>query len=193
MRRKSVRASSNDTPPEPWRSFLQELDERLTEAIALHCLGGFVVSLHYGIGRQTSDIDFLAVVPRNHADDIEAIAGPKSELHRKYRLYMQRVTIATAPVNYAGRLERMFPSSGWKHLSLLALEAHDLALSKLERNGERDRDDVLRLARAGLLDAETLNVRYHEELRPYLLGNVEWHDKTTQLWLEMCWPKPSPM
>lgn len=77
MPRETGRSISNDTPPEPWRSFLQELDEHLTEAIALHCLGGFVVSLHYGIGRQTSDIDFLAVVPRNHADDIEAIAGPK--------------------------------------------------------------------------------------------------------------------
>jgi hypothetical protein len=29
-----------------------------------------------------------------------------------------------------------------------ALEAHDLALSELERNWERDRDDVRQLARA---------------------------------------------
>lgn len=189
MRRETGRAGSNETPPEPWRSFLQELDERLTGAIALHCIGGFVVSLHYGIGRQTSDIDFLTVVPRNHADDIESIAGQESGLHRKYRLYLQRVTIATAPANHVGRLERMFPSAGWKHLSLFALEAHDLALTKLERNAERDRDDVLRLARAGLLDAGTLKARYEEELRPYLIGNVEWHDKTAQLWLDMCWPK----
>lgn len=188
MQRKVGRAGSNDKPPEPWRSFLQELDERLTQAIELHCIGGFVVSLHYGIGRQTSDIDFLAVVPRNHADDIESIGGQKSDLHRKYRLYIQRVTITTPTANYVGRLERMFPSAGWKHLSLFAMEAHDLALSKLERNAERDRDDVLRLARAELLDAETLKARYEEELRPYLIGNVEWHDKTAQLWLDMCWP-----
>lgn len=181
----------SDVPPEPWHSFLRELDERLTEAVELHCIGGFVVSLYYGIGRQTSDIDFLTVVPRVPADDLEAIAGQGSELHRKYRLYVQRVTIATAPAGYPGRLERMFASSGWKRLTLFALEAHDLALSKLERNAERDRDDVLRLSRAGLLNASTLKTRYEEELRPYLTGKVEWHDKTAKLWLEMCWPTSS--
>lgn len=130
-------------------------------------------------------------MPRAPADDLEAIAGQGSELHRKYRLYLQRVTIATAPEGYPGRLERMFASSGWKRLALFALEVHDLALSKLERNAERDRDDVLRFARAGLLDAGTLKTRYEEELRPYLTGNVDWHDKTAQLWLEMCWPTSS--
>ncbi len=178
-------------PPEPWHSFLRELDERLTDAVELHCIGGFVVSLHYGIGRQTSDIDFLNVVPRVPADDLEAIAGLQSELHRKYRLYVQRVTIAVAPADYVSRLEPMFASAGWQRLSLFALEAHDLALSKLERNAERDRDDVLRLARAGLLNAGTLKTRYEEELRPYLIGRVDWHDKTAQLWLDMCWPTSS--
>ena len=178
----------SDAPPEPWRSFLRELDECLTETVQLHCIGGFVLSLHFGIGRQTSDVDFLSVVPHIPADDLEAIAGHGSELHRRYRLYVQRVTIATAPADYLSRLEPMFASAGWRRLSLFALEAHDLALSKLERNAERDRDDVLRLARAGLLQAEILRTRYEEELRPYLTGNVDWHDKTAQLWLEMCWP-----
>jgi len=188
MPREKGRPGKSDSPPEPWRSFLRELDERLTQTVELHCIGGFVVSLHYGVGRQTSDIDFLNVVPRVPADDLEAIAGLQSELHRKHRLYIQRVTIATAPEGYASRLEAMFPSAGWKRLSLFAMEAHDLALSKLERNAERDRDDVLSLARAGLLDAATFGTRYDEELRPYLIGNVESHDKTAQLWLEMCWP-----
>jgi hypothetical protein len=49
-------------------------------------------------------------------------------------------------------------------------------------------DNSLRLARAGFLDAKTLKSRYEEELRPYLPGNPDWHDKTAQLWLEMCWP-----
>lgn len=190
MPREQGGSRKNDAPPEPWRSFLQEVDERLTNAVELHCIGGFVASLHYGVGRETSDIDFLNVVPHASVDDLETIAGLGSELHRKYRLYVQRVTIATAPADYVSRLEPMFTASGWRRLSLFALEAHDLALSKLERNAERDRDDVLRLARAGLLNAETLKTRYEEELRPYLTGNVDWHDKTAQLWLEMCWPKP---
>jgi Nucleotidyltransferase of unknown function (DUF6036) len=72
-----------------------------------------------------------------------------------------------------------------KRLRLLALDPTDIALSKLERNADRDRDDVLRLARAGLVDAQTLKARYDEELRPYLLSRESWHDKTLDLWIEM--------
>jgi hypothetical protein len=46
----------------------------------------------------------------------------------------------------------MFPDESWNRLRLLALDPTDIALSKLERNADRDRDDVLRLARAGLVD-----------------------------------------
>ena len=123
MPREKGRAIRNDVPPEPWHSFLRELDERLTQAVELHCIGGFVVSLHYGVGRQTSDIDFLNVIPHQPADDLEAIAGHGSELHRKHRLYVQRVTIATAPADYVSRLEPMFASAGWRRLSLFAMEA----------------------------------------------------------------------
>jgi hypothetical protein len=191
MLREGQRTGGGDVPPGPWRSFLRELDERLNETVELHCIGGFVVSLHYGIGRQTSDIDFLTVVPRNPGIDLEEIAGRGSCLHRRYRLYVQRVTIANAPEGYAGRLTRMFPAAGWKRLSLLAMEAHDLALSKLERNAERDREDVLGLAAAGHIDPRTLEDRYTQELRPYLLGDLERHDLTLRLWLAMCWPAPA--
>ena len=85
-------------------------------------------------------------------------------------------------------LTRMFPSASWKRLSLFAFDATDLALSKLERNAERDREDVLRLARAGYLDRQTLEQRYFDELRPYLLSKVALHDKTLELWIERAWP-----
>lgn len=80
----------------------------------------------------------------------------------------------------------MFPGA-WIHLQVFALEAHDLALSKLERNIERDRDDVQQLARAGHLKAEILRERYYTELRPNLVAHEEWHDLTLQLWLESYW------
>ncbi|MEA3182336.1 MAG: hypothetical protein QOI59_5859 [Gammaproteobacteria bacterium] len=48
-------------PPEPWRSFLRALDSELKGAVTLRCLGGFVVTQQYGIGRSTGDIDFLSI------------------------------------------------------------------------------------------------------------------------------------
>jgi hypothetical protein len=175
-------------PPEPWRSFLRDLDGLLSAPVELRCLGGFVVTQQYGIGRETSDIDFLAVIAQSREDDVEALAGLGSKLHRKYHVYMQYVGIVTPPADYAGRLTPMFPSASWARLKIFALDAMDLALSKLERNAERDREDVLALARAGLLDPETLKERYYAELRPYLLSKLSWHDKTLDLWLNMAWP-----
>jgi hypothetical protein len=151
-------------------------------------LGGFVVTQQYGIGRETSDIDFLAVTAQSPDDDVESLAGLGSKLHRKYRLYMQYVGIVTPPADYTTRLTRMFPRAPWRRLRLFALDATDLALSKLERNADRDREDVVRLARAGYIDPAVLKQRYFEELRPYLLNKLTWHDKTLELWLEMAWP-----
>lgn len=92
---------------------------------------------------------FWAVVP-NVQRLLTEIAGRGSPLHRKHKLYLDAVTVATPPEDYERRLVPMFPGN-WTHLRLLALEAHDIALSKLERNHERDRDDVQQLARAGHL------------------------------------------
>ena len=174
-----------DQPPEPWRSFLTEVDALLTENVDLHCCGGFVVTQLYGVARTTSDVDFLCVVP-NVSGHLTDIAGKGSSLHRKHKLYLDAVTVATPPEDYEQRLVSMFPAS-WTHLRLQALEAHDLALSKLERNFERDRDDVQRLARAGHLKPEILKDRYYKELRPNLLGHESRHDLTLTLWLES-WP-----
>jgi hypothetical protein len=96
-------------PTEPWRSFLRELDGLLKRSVELRCLGGFVVTQQYGVGRETADIDLLSVIAQSPEDDIESLAGLGSRLHRKYRLYMQHVGIATPPAGYAARMNRMFP------------------------------------------------------------------------------------
>jgi hypothetical protein len=70
-------------------------------------------------------------------------------------------------------------SGTFQHLRLLALDPYDLALSKLERNIQRDRDDVLHLARTVPLDLEVLKDRYQKELR-WQLGAAgipeEWYE-----------------
>jgi hypothetical protein len=183
-----ARDNPSPVPPEPWCSFLRELDDLLKGRVELRCLGGFVITQQYGIGRETSDIDYLALAAQSRDDDVEALAGLGSRLHRKYRVYTQYVGIATPPAEYGRRLIPMFPSAPWARLRLFALDATDLALSKLERNAERDREDVLRLARAGLIDPLILKERYYAELRPYLLSKLPSHDRTLELWLGMAWP-----
>ncbi len=66
--RRSLGAAPHRVPAEPWASFLRELDELLKAAVEIHCLGGFVVTQQYGIGRETSDIDFLSAVARSPED-----------------------------------------------------------------------------------------------------------------------------
>jgi hypothetical protein len=176
-----------DEPPEPWRSFLAEVDSCLHEDATLHCFGGFVLTQLYRVARTTSDLDFLCVVP-NVQGYLTEIAGKGSALHRKHKVYLDAVTVTTPPEDYAERLVPLFPKV-WAHLRLCALEAHDLALSKLERNYERDRDDVQNLARAGHLNRETLKQRYYKELRPNLLAHEDRCDLTLELWLES-WVQP---
>ena len=52
---------SSERLPEPWLSFLKELDAAATCACPLHCLGGFVVTFFYGFSRTTSDLDVLSL------------------------------------------------------------------------------------------------------------------------------------
>jgi hypothetical protein len=128
--------------------------------LELRCFGGFVASQHYGIGRETADIDVLSAAHEVPGDDVERLAGVGSPLHRRYRLYVQCVTIATLPADWPQRLEPMFPDAGWKQLRLFALDPIDLVLSKLERGAERDRADMLALAHAGLIDADIFYARH---------------------------------
>jgi hypothetical protein len=71
-----------------------------------------------------------------------------------------------------------------QRLRLFALEAHDLALSKLTRNSPIDQGDVAFLARTVPLDPGVFRDRYERELRPVALGDPRWHDQTLKLWIE---------
>lgn len=167
-----------DIPP-PWDAFLNELDRSLEEPVELHCLGGFVLTMLYGLRRPTADVDVLVVRPPINLDPL---AGRGSPLHKKHRVYLQLVTVLEAyPEDYEERLTEMFYGA-FSNLRLLALDPHDLALTKLRRNSQRDREDVLHLAIAAPLDVDILSARYRE-MRP-LLANPEREDLTLRLWIE---------
>ncbi|HLX45402.1 MAG TPA: DUF6036 family nucleotidyltransferase [Bryobacteraceae bacterium] len=169
--------------PEPWNAFFEDLDAQLTEQISLCCIGGFAITIQYGLARQTSDVDVLHVTPLDQHAAVLALAGEGRPLHRRHRVYLQHVGIVTLPHDYDQRLMELFPSR-YSNIRLLGLDPYDLALSKLERNVQLDRDDVKYLAKAVPLDPATLEHRYRNEQRPYL-ANVERHDLTMMLWLDM--------
>lgn len=172
--------------PSPWREFLGNLDAMLNEPVQLRCLGGFVITACYGMERPTKDIDIWELIPMPELARLLKLAGEGSHLARQHRVHVQYSPVGTLPEDYAERLTELFPGRFTK-LRLFALDAYDLALSKLERNAERDRDDVRWLARAIPLDANVLRQRYEKELRPYL-ANEPRHDLTLRLWLEDLFP-----
>src|ERR1017187_6980153 len=175
-----------DRPPEPWHSFFRDIDKTFDQPIALQCIGGFAIAMLYGLPRPTVDVDFLSVVPADEIGRLDALAGMGSALDRKHGVYVQRVGIVTVPENYEDRVIPIFPAA-YRRVHLAGLEAHDLALSKLERNSGRDREDVKFLPPAVPLNLTTLEDRYRSELRPYLAA-ADRHDLTMRLWIEMLRP-----
>jgi hypothetical protein len=145
-------------------------------------MGGFVVTMVYGFSRPTGDLDVLEIAPRGASQPMLELGMQGGPLHKKYKIYLDHVGVAHVPENYEGRLTEIFPKV-FKHLRLLALDPYDLALSKLERNIQRDRDDVKHLARTVPLNLEVLKERYQKELR-WQLGNPEREDLTLRLWVE---------
>ena len=151
----------------------------------MHCIGGFALTTQFGFPRSTADIDILTAVPATRLRSLQNLAGEGSELHRRFKVYLQVVRMITYPENYAIRLIRLWPRFEIEKLGLYVLEAHDLALTKLERNSDVDRQDLLWLAREDLIDVRTLNERYLKEFRPNAVGRVETCDGTLALWTEM--------
>ena len=163
------------TPP-------RQLSTHEREEVRLDCMGGFVVTLVYGFSRATGDLDVLEIAPLDAGKPLLELGMQGGPLHRKYKIYLDRVGVARVPEDYEERLTEIFPGV-FKHLRLLALDPYDLALSKLERNIQRDRDDVKHLAQSVPLDLEVLKDRYQKELR-WQLGNPEREDLTLRLWIE---------
>lgn len=155
----------------------------ISSDVALHCLGGFVVTACYGLPRPTGDLDVLLIFPSESQALLLRLAGRNSDLHEKHGVYLDVVTVATYPENYEQRLTEVFEGA-CQRIRLFALDPYDLVLAKLERNLQRDRDDFAYLAQTVPLDLSILRSRYNEEMRVYL-GRAEREDVTLQLWIDI--------
>src|ERR1019366_3150733 len=94
------RMSSSALPPEPWHSFLGEIDAALANPVLLNCIGGFALTVHYGMCRPTADIDLLEDLTALFAGPLLTLGGEGGPLHRKYKLYIDPVTVAFFTENY---------------------------------------------------------------------------------------------
>jgi hypothetical protein len=82
---------SNKTIPEPWLSFLREIDSSLESKVSFHCLGAFAITLLYGLPRETSDVDVISAVVGDHYGELMTLAGKNSELHKRHKVYLDLV------------------------------------------------------------------------------------------------------
>jgi|HubBroStandDraft_1064217.scaffolds.fasta_scaffold25474_3 hypothetical protein len=132
--------------PPPWPAFLADLDQSLTEAVELHCVGGFVLTAVYGIPRVTNDLDCISVIPHQATAELEQIAGEGSTLAKKHKVWLHVVGgISHYPGDYESRLTTL--PLGLKKLTLRVFEPYDLLLAKLARNSDKDMEDVQALVR----------------------------------------------
>jgi hypothetical protein len=109
------------------------------------------------------------------------------QLSRSIEIHCLGGFVAAVYYDLPRPITALFPGA-FQRLRLRALDPHDLALSKLTRNSPIDRDDVAQLARAVPLDATLLRKRYQRELRPIIVGDLERHDRTLDMWIEAYFP-----
>jgi len=168
--------------PKRWYSFLTDLDDNLDRQTGLVCIGGFVIAMQYDLERETSDLDFITCIPEESGQNLRGIAGKGSQLHKKHKVYLDQVTVAQTTECYEDRLTEIF-KAGFKHLRLFSLDPYDLALTKLERNSQKDREDVLRMAGSVEFDLEEFKERYETEFKVYVEDGR--HASTFDFWIEL--------
>ncbi len=171
------------TLPEPWLSFLKELDLIAGEPTRVPCIGGFAVTLYYGSARTTVDLDVIDVAPIASRNRLMEAGGKGSALAKKYRVYLDFVGIAQVPYEYEDRLVPMYEGL-FENIQLQVMDPYDIALCKLKRDNDRDFQDMLFLARSTPFDLDIFEQRYRQELRPYLFGSISEADSTFERWLE---------
>jgi hypothetical protein len=73
--------------------------------VRLDCIGGFVITMLYGLNRPTADVDVLEIAPRSAANAFSQVAMLGGPLFKKYGVYLDQVTVAQPPYEHESRLE----------------------------------------------------------------------------------------
>lgn len=143
-----------------------------SEPIRLHILGSTALFLQTDYRRGTKDSDVLEAedLPPRVAQELIALAGQKTDLHRQHRIYLDIV----------GRALPFFPEEPvWKptpglgaglvHFSVHALDVVDVVVTKLWRNHANDRGDVEAMVARGLVAHDRLVERFRSAVSRFWL------------------------
>jgi hypothetical protein len=167
---------------DPWLALLRDVDAAISQTIDLHCAGGFAFGVLADWPRPTGDIDVIGILPTAAEEELLRVAGRGAPLARKHKVHVQIVTVTAPPFEYRDRLIDATPAR-FRNLTIRLLEPHDLALTKLDRNSPKDREDVRFMAERGLIESAVLKERYAKELKPYAL-NQRRLSLNLELWLD---------
>lgn len=147
--------------------------ERKLLPIRLYVAGGAALHLRTG-ARLTEDID--AVFSRRVVLKEDIQAAYRDPDGRARLLYLDRAYNDTLGLMHEDAYDDSepveLPGTDPRILEVRALSPVDLAVSKLARFGDQDREDIELLAREKLIDAPGLRKRAEEALKGYV-GNVE--------------------
>jgi hypothetical protein len=107
-----------------------------------------------------ADVAFLDDPDEKKSDAIDGAIGEDSPFHETHGIYGQGVSISTAilPSGWEGRLVA-FESPEAGESRAVCLDPHDLVVSKLVAEREKDFDFARALIIAGLIDIEILLAR----------------------------------
>ena len=136
--------------------FLASLDGHLEKPRRLTLIGGAAASLAYGISRTTSDIDTIDSI----ADLEKAIGLARKETGLD--VPFQEVGIWDAPYHFEDRLQTI--EMEFRKLQIIVPEKHDLALMKVVRGQENDKDAIEQIANRVGLDKSTMVNRFKSEM-----------------------------
>lgn len=138
--------------------FLEELDRLLTAKFDLYIIGGGSITLFYDHQNRTVDIDAVEV-----GKEIITIAGKKSALAQKHKVYIQKVSEIgfSSPKDWRNKAKAV-ESLKLKNLKIFVADIHDVVLGKFARLEPRDRKDISDLYNKGLIDVVYLLQRLNQ-------------------------------
>ena len=155
---------------------LRELFQQLEKApgidrpVAEHIAGGMAVHL-YTSGRVTSDVDaeFGAKIamPRDLAVEVTLEDGAKQIIYfdtnynSSFALMHEDYLDDAAPIDF-----------GLNHFKVYVLSPVDLAVSKIARFADNDKDDIAQLVRLGLTSSDAIEARATHALGGFV-GRIE--------------------